>query len=244
MLIGGLDKFSLIDYPEHLAAIIFTQGCNFRCHFCYNPVLVVSHDKLQDNASHELVRENGHSQISEDDLFIFLKSRIGKLDGVVISGGEPTLHRDLPELISKIKTLGFDIKLDTNGTNPKMLQKLIDNQLIDYIAMDIKGPENSYENVVSAKVDLKKIQESIKIIIKSSTPYEFRTTMVPGLHTKSDIAMMGAMIKGAAKWYLQEFKANTPLVDKKYEGQKSFDHHDFEEMQKMATKYVDLCETR
>ena len=257
MIIGGLDKFSLIDYPEHLAAIIFTQGCNFRCHFCYNPMLVVPYDKLQNNATHEVVRENGHSLIAEDDLFIFLESRIGKLDGVVISGGEPTLHADLPELIKKIKlmgykencgaregALGYKVKLDTNGTNPEMLQKLIDDELIDYIAMDLKGPEKNYKTVVNSELDLKKIKKSIKIIIGANVPYEFRTTMVPGLHTKDDINAMGEMIKGADKWYLQEFKASMPLVDKEYEGQKAFDYKDFEEMREVAMSYVKLCETR
>lgn len=244
MIIGGLDKFSLIDYPEHLAAIIFTRRCNFRCHFCYNPVLVVSHDELQDNASHELVRENGHSQIAEDDLFIFLKSRIGKLDAVVISGGEPTLHHDLPELIKKIKLMDYKIKLDTNGTNPEMLQDLLDKKLIDYIAMDIKGPEKNYENIVNAKVNLGKIRKSIKIIKEALVPYEFRTTIVPGLHTKNDISEMGEMIKGADKWYLQEFKASTPLVDKNYEGQKAFNAKDFADMLAIARAYARICETR
>jgi len=228
MFIGGLDKFSLIDYPEHLAAIVFTQGCNFRCHFCYNPMLVVpfskreDNDRLQDNAAYGVVRENGHSLIPEDDLFNFLKLRVGKLDGVVISGGEPTLHHDLPEFIKKIKALGYNVKLDSNGTNPEMLQKLIDENLIDYIGMDIKGPEDNSEKVVGVEVDLNKIKESIKIVIGSSVRYEFRTTIVPGLHNNDDISTMGEMIRGAGKWYLQEFKASTALVDKDYEGQIAF----------------------
>ncbi len=261
MIIGGLDKFSLIDYPEHLAAIIFTQGCNFRCHFCYNPMLVVplstkENDKLQNNASHELARENGHlripeqhllerdAQVSEDDLFIFLKSRIGKLDAVVISGGEPTLHHDLPEFIEKIRLMNFKIKLDSNGTNPKMLKTLIDKNLLDYIAMDIKGPKKKYDLVVAAQPDLKKIEESIKIIKKSELPYEFRTTIVPGLHVKEDISEMGEMIKGADKWYLQKFEASTDLVNKSFEGQESFDDKEFEEMLEIAKDYVEYCDMR
>jgi len=261
MIIGGLDKFSLIDYPEHLAAIIFTQGCNFRCHFCYNPMLVVplstkENDKLQNNASHELVRENGHSQIPEfhqengdalvleDDLFIFLKSRIGKLDAVVISGGEPTLHHDLPEFIEKIRLMNFKVKLDSNGTNPEMLKTLIDKNLLDYIAMDIKGPRKRYDIIVAAQPDLKKIEESIKIIKESELPYEFRTTIVPGLHTKKDISGMGEMIRGADKWYLQKFEASTDLVNKSFEGQDAFGDEEFEEMMNIAKTYVKYCDTR
>ncbi len=247
MIIGGLEKFTLIDYPEHLSAIVFTQGCNFRCHFCYNPMLVVPlqerNDKLQ-NTSYEEGRENSHPLITEDDFFIFLKSRIGKLDAVVISGGEPTLHNDLPDFIKKIRLLGFKVKLDTNGTNPEMLQELIEKNLLDYIAMDIKAPQNKYDLVIGAQPNLKKIEESIKTIMESEVPYEFRTTIVPGLHVKDDIETMGEMIRGADKWYLQKFEGDTSLVNKDFEGQKPFSDYDLEEMLELSKKYVEYCDIR
>jgi len=163
MLIGGLEKLTLIDYPGEVAAIIFTQGCNFRCQFCYNPMLVWP---LEDS---KMKYRKDHSLIEESDLFAFLRSRVGKLDGVVITGGEPTLHADLPEFINKIKALGYKVKLDTNGTNQEMLEKLINipltrgQNLIDYIAMDLKAPLDKYEKVTGAKVSLANIKKSVKI---------------------------------------------------------------------------------
>lgn len=250
-MIGGLQKFSLLDYPEHLSAIIFTQGCNFRCGFCYNPMLVLR--KLDGNTP-PLTRggvEKDHSLIQEDGLFDFLKGRMGKLDGVVITGGEPTLHKDLPEFIKKIKNLGFKIKLDTNGTNPKMLAKLItpirkggEGGLIDYIAMDIKCPLDKYKKITKFKGDLNNIKESVKIIMKSGLPYEFRTTVVPGLVSVEDISKMGEMIKGARIWYLQSFKPDTELIDKNLKKVKPYRDEEMEEMKKIAKKYVKKCIVR
>ncbi len=247
MIIGGLEKFTLIDYPEHLAAVVFTQGCNFRCHFCYNPMLVVPlherNDKLQ-NTAHEAGSENGHSLITEDDLFIFLKSRIGKLDAVVISGGEPTLHNDLPEFIQKIKKLDFKVKLDSNGTNSIMLQRLLDKNLLDYVAMDIKAPVDKYNTVTGAQVDMAEIKKSIEILKQQKIAYEFRTTIVPGLHVMEDIAKMGVMIQGADKWYLQQFRGEGQLVNKDFENQQSFSDQEFLQMLKIAKQYVKLSDTR
>lgn len=231
MKIGGLEKLTLIDYPGEIAAIIFTSGCNFRCHFCYNPMLVVP-------------RQNGHPLIEEGDLLNFLQSRVSKLSGVVVTGGEPTLHYDLSEFLSKIKNLGYKIKLDTNGTNPEILKKVIDAGLVDYIAMDIKGPLNKYEKITGVEVDLENIKKSIKIIIESGLPYEFRTTLVPGLHIKEDIDEMGEMIKGADKWFLQFFKSDTGLVDKSFESKISYTHIDMEEMRKVGERYVKQCGVR
>ena len=145
MNIGGLQKFSLLDYPEHLSAIIFTQGCNFRCQYCYNPMLVwpIRKGRLKDISLSVLDgdQQKGRPQIiSEGDLFAFLKTRAGKLDAVVITGGEPTIQPDLSKFIAKIKKLGYLVKVDTNGTNPDMLKKLIKEGLVDYLAMDIKAP--------------------------------------------------------------------------------------------------------
>ncbi|MDA3802386.1 MAG: anaerobic ribonucleoside-triphosphate reductase activating protein [Patescibacteria group bacterium] len=238
MIIGGLEKLSTLDYPNHLAAIVFTFGCNFRCKYCYNPLLVCPKEDADDK------NNEGLSQISDKDLLLFLKERYGKLDGVVITGGEPTLHDDLPEFIKKIKDIGYDVKLDSNGTNPKMLKTLINSQLIDYIAMDLKAPLLDYEKVVAVKTNFQKLKESAKIIMSSGIPYEFRTTLVPGLADKDDIEEMGKSIKGAEKWYFQKFKSDTPLVDPKYGGKKSFTDKEMKEFVKIGQKFVDICEFR
>jgi pyruvate formate lyase activating enzyme len=241
MIIGGLEKLTLLDYPEHLAAIIFTSGCNFRCHFCYNPMLVLSHEGRDEKNTNQ---EKGFSPILESDLFLFLGSRVGRLEGVVITGGEPTLHPDLPVFIKKIKDLGYLVKLDTNGTNPAMLAQLIKNKLIDYIAMDLKAPLAKYEQVVGVKVNYKNIQESVKIIMSSGLPYEFRTTVVPGLLVKEDFTAMGKIIKGATKWYLQKFKSDTDLVDADYQAKNSYTDAEMAEFAAYGREHVNLCEIR
>lgn len=274
MLIGGLQKFSLLDYPNHISAIIFTKGCNFRCHFCYNPMLVLPAKGR---------KKKDHSPISEDGLFDFLKQRKEKLEAVVVTGGEPTLHKDLPEFLGKIKKLGYKIKLDTNGTNPEMLKTLVGAGLapaqnarsataratarvaptIDYIAMDIKAPLDKYMKVVglakiypvqsSRKISggippkaelLHRVKKSIKLIIESGLPYEFRTTVVPGLILKEDIAKMGKLIKGAKAWYLQQFKPDTDLVDKKFKKIIPYKDEELEEMRKIGEKYAGECGVR
>lgn len=229
MKIGGLEKLTLIDYPGELAAIVFTSGCNFRCHFCYNPMLVVP---------------KGHPLIEEGGLLDFLAERKGKIDGVVVTGGEPTMQPDLPEFLAKIKKLGYKIKLDTNGTNPEMLEKVISSGMVDYIAMDIKGPLDKYQEIVGVDVNLENVKKSIKIIVESGLPHEFRTTLVPGLHKKEDIEKMGEMIRGADKWFLQFFKSDTGLVDKSFEEKPAFTHAEMEEMRKMGEKYAKKCEVR
>ncbi|MEA3464154.1 MAG: anaerobic ribonucleoside-triphosphate reductase activating protein [Patescibacteria group bacterium] len=232
MIIGGLQKFSLLDYPDHLSAIIFTQGCNLKCPFCYNPMLIV------------VPQKDHHLLINEDDLFVFLKKRSGKLDAVVITGGEPTIHKDLPDFIIKIKQLNFLIKLDTNGSNPEMVKKIIEKKLINYIAMDIKAPRDKYKKVAGRPVDFNKIKKSVKIIIESGLPYEFRTTVVPELLNKNDIEEIGKIIKGAGKWYLQQFKSNTDLVNRKMEKVKPYSAKELEEMREIGRKYVKECKVR
>jgi pyruvate formate lyase activating enzyme len=240
MIIGGLEKLTLLDYPDHLAAIIFTQGCNFRCHFCYNPMLVLP----QLGKDVEIKKEKGFSPLSTEDLFLFLRERFGRLEGVVITGGEPTIHADLPDFIKQIKDIGYLVKLDTNGTNPKMIQSLIKSKLIDYIAMDIKAPLLKYEKTVNVKLDWENIEKSVKIVIDSGLPYEFRTTVVPGLLEKDDFEEMGQMIKGAKKWYLQIFKSDTDLVNQDYYQKKSYTRKEMAEFVEIGRKYVSLCEFR
>lgn len=242
MIIGGLEKLSLLDFPDHLAAIVFTSGCNFRCHYCYNPKLVLPKKKGKQIKEEEKDEEPG--LISSEDLLLFLKERFGRLEGVVISGGEPTLHSDLPEFIKEIRKMGYAIKLDTNGTNPEMLKKLLEKKLLDYIAMDIKAGENDYGKTVGLETDTGKIKESIKIIINSGVLYEFRSTLVPGLVDKESFLGMGELIQGAKKWYLQNFKSDTNLVNPKYQNLESFSSQDMKEFVSLGKKFADLCEAR
>lgn len=267
MIIGGLQKFSLLDYPGHISAIVFTQGCNYRCQFCYNPMLVwpafakttaaepvqrgwPAEDaknkvgKLIYNRALTPEKQKDHSLIAEDDLFVFLKSRLGKLDAVVITGGEPCLHKDLPKLIKKIKKLGFLVKLDTNGSQPGVLKKLLKEKLVDYLAMDLKAPSDKYLAVTGTEDDFKKISESVKIIMGSGLPYEFRTTVAPGLLDKDDIARMGKIIPGARAWYLQNFKGQTELVNCQLEGRVPYNARQMEEMAEIGRKYVEKCQVR
>lgn len=236
MIIGGWQKFSTLDYPYKLSAIVFTQGCNFRCHFCYNPMLVLPSSETHNVKSHPL--------IPEDDFFDFLRSRQGKLDAVVITGGEPTLHADLPEFIAKIKALGFLVKLDTNGTNPERLRQILSQGQVDYLAMDLKASPEKYAQVVGVSVDFSKIQESVKIIMQSALPYEFRTTVVPGLVSITDIPAMAQAIAGAELWYLQEFQSDHDLVNSQLQGSRSYTRLELEQMAQVGQEQVKACRVR
>ena len=189
-------------------------------------------------------QQKDHTLIKEDGLFDFLEERKNKLEAVVITGGEPTFHKDLPEFIKRIKDLGYLVKLDTNGTNPEMLKKLIGGKLIDYIAMDMKAPKDKYEKVAGRRVDFKKIEKSVKIIREAGLPHEFRTTLVPGLLEKEDIAQIGRVIKGAENWFLQKFKSDTDLVDEGFQGLSPFKDKEMEEMVGIGERYVKRCEAR
>lgn len=195
MEIGGLQRLSLIDYPGNLSCILFMVGCNFRCSYCYNPSLV-----------------NGTCErIPQEEIFKFLRKRKNLLDGVVLTGGEPTIHNDLPDLARRIKKLGFLVGLETNGTNPQMIKELISERLIEYIAMDVKASLEKYEKIVNVKVDLDKIKKSIGIIMKSDIEYEFRTTCYP-LLTKDDFIKIFKLIKGAKKYGIQQFLDKNTLI--------------------------------
>lgn len=246
MRIGGLQKFSMLDYPGKISAIVFTKGCNFRCRFCYNPMLVWPDNEVGKlkYASQNAGRRKVHPDISEDELFVFLKSRAGKLDAVVITGGEPCLHKNLPEFIGKIKQIGLLVKLDTNGSCPDMLGALIKKNLLDYIAMDLKAPAEKYHNVAGAEADFDNILKSVKIIMQSGLPYEFRTTVAPGLLDKDDIEEMGRIIKHARAWYLQAFKSGRDLVDPNLKFKAAYGAAQMHEMAKIGRRFVKLCEAR
>lgn len=227
--IGGLQKSSLIDYPDKISAIIFTKGCNFKCPYCHNP---------------ELIKNSGaETDVSAHYVLEFLKSRIGKLDGVVITGGEPTIHKDLPEFIKQIKGLGFCVKLDTNGTNPGMLQKLVDEKLIDYVAMDIKAPIEKYSKVANVEVNTDSILKSIQIIKNSQIDYEFRTTVVKAQLLPSDFDKIGEMLKGAKKYYLQKF-VPTKTLDENYQEQKTYSEVEFKSMVETLVCLIDNVQQR
>ncbi len=245
MYIGGLQKFSLLDYPEHLSAIIFTQGCNFRCQFCYNPMLVRPVGKLIDTSSvsNKDGKRNGRL-LDEAGLFAFLDERYGKLDAVVITGGEPTMHSDLPEFMEKIRRIGYKIKLDTNGSYPEMLERVLKRNLADYIAMDLKASPAKYDLVSGVQPDLAKIRKSIKMILAGGLPYEFRSTIVPELHEPEDIELMGELIKGADKWFLQQFQSDQKLVNDKFEKMPAYPDEVLDNMCAIASKFVKHCEVR
>lgn len=222
LVIGGLQKSSLIDYPEKISAIIFTQGCNFRCPYCHNP---------------ELIKRSKEVDYQASTILEFLSSRKGKLDGVVITGGEPTLQKDLPEFIRQIKELGFLVKLDTNGTNPEMLKKLLDEKLIDYVAMDIKAPIEKYEDIVCTKVDVQNILKSIEMLKKSKVDYEFRTTVVKSQLSPTDFNRIGELIDGCEKYYLQKF-VPTKTLDETFLAQTTYSDEEFLEIIKDLKKKV------
>ncbi|MBS3098559.1 anaerobic ribonucleoside-triphosphate reductase activating protein [Candidatus Woesearchaeota archaeon] len=225
LLIKGLQKTTLIDYPGKVAATIFVGKCNFRCGFCYNKDLVVDYDKLP--------------TLKEEEILDFLKSRKKWLDGVCISGGEPTMHKELPEFIKKIKEIGLLVKLDTNGVNPSMLRELIDKKLVDYVAMDIKGPLDKYSITAGVKVDKEKIKESVDILMKSNVDYEFRTTVVPGLLDNGDFEKIGKWLKGAKRYFLQQFKPDKKCIDKSYADKKPLPAGKLEEFKKILNPYFE-----
>lgn len=197
ILIKGLQRVSLIEYPGKIVSIVFVGNCNFSCHYCYNPDLVKDYDKIP--------------TIPEEEIINFMKKRKGLLDGICITGGEPTIYPDLPKFIKKIKNLGFLVKLDTNGTNPDILKDLIDQKLIDYVAMDIKASLSKYEKVTGTKVNLDNIQKSVNIIRKSGIDYEFRTTVVPKFFKKKDALDISEWLKGSERYFLQQFRPEKTL---------------------------------
>ena len=206
MIIAGMQKTSLVDYPGNICTTIFLYGCNFRCKYCHNPGLVTEADaeKIE--------------KFSEDDVILTLHKRKRFIDGVCITGGEPTLSKKLPEFLVKIKKIGFKIKLDTNGSNPEMLKKLIDAQLVDYIAMDIKGPIDKYSEIADVNVDISKIKETVKLLMNSSVDYEFRTTVVKEELDLEDIKKIGSWLNGAKKYSIQQFVGENEMIDPEYKG--------------------------
>lgn len=199
MIISGLHKMTLLDYPEKIAATVFTGGCNFRCPFCHNASFVLNADKTQN--------------ISEKEFFDFLTKRKGLLDGVCVSGGEPLLQKDISKFITKIKSLGFLVKLDTNGSFPFKLKGLVSNGLVDYVAMDIKNSPAGYAKTAGTTEEvLSKINESVDFLLADHIEYEFRTTVVKSFHTKEDFIAIGKWLQGAKRYFLQHFVDSGDLI--------------------------------
>ena len=198
MKIQGLQKLTLLDYPGKIACTVFLGGCNFRCPFCHNGGLALGDD--------------ADGIMSTPELLAFLDSRRGRLQAVCISGGEPTLHRDLPELISEIKSRGFEVKLDTNGTNPEMLSSLIADGLIDYVAMDIKNSPEKYALTTGVNSDFNAVRESAALLMQGRVDFEFRTTLARELHTAEDMEIIGKWLSGSEKYFLQTYRDEGDLL--------------------------------
>ena len=223
MNISGLQKLSLSDYPGFISAVIFTQGCNFNCDYCQNSSLI----------------PNKKGLMEEEEILDYLKKRKSILDGLVISGGEPTVQKDLKEFIIKIKEFGYKIKLDTNGSNPKVLKDLLDNNLLDYVAMDIKQDKINYEEVTGyKKYNFESIKESIKILEESKIDYEFRTTLIKNYHDLQKVENILKIIDKKSKYYLQNFEISDDVRNKNLEG---FTKEELLEIEnKLKKKYPNL----
>lgn len=224
MIFGGLTKTTLLDFPGHVAASVFTRGCNFRCPYCHN-------SELLDFSSDE-------DTLSEEEVLSFLKKRAAVLEGLCITGGEPTLQKDLPDFIRKVRALGLKIKLDTNGTNPALLKELLDEGLLDYVAMDIKNAPEKYAATVgspegahsdphftdiqgspdsgpfSSEKLMDNIRTSVSLLLNAGIPYEFRTTVVKGFHEKADFAAIDELIAGAKQYFIQSYLESEQVLSK------------------------------
>ena len=229
MLLKGLQKLTLLDFPEKMAATVFTYGCNFRCPFCHNASLVLKERTSQD-------------VIDTEEFFDFLKARQGRLEGVCISGGEPTLMPDLRDFIIRIRELGYAVKLDTNGYRPEVLRSLIDEGLLDYVAMDIKNSKQRYgETVGIADFDTAPIEESVKLLKSGRVPYEFRTTLVRGLHTEEDMKKIGQWLGDVPRYFLQEFTDSGDLIS---DGLDGYDKKEIAYLLNVLKAYIPNAQTR
>lgn len=220
MQIHSYLKTSLIDYPGHLAAVVFSYGCNWNCWYCLNQ---------------EILKTENIKTIPEKEILDFLDERKNFLDGVVLCGGEPTLQKDLIDFAKKIKAMGYDIKLDTNGTNPEMLKKMVDEKLVDYVAMDIKAPFSKYESIVGVKTNMDNVFKSIDFLKTNVVDYEFRTTCAPTL-SKEDLIEIARQISGAKKLFLQRFIVPERFKDKSFS---CFSDSELIEISKECNKYIE-----
>jgi len=199
MLIGGFQKLTLLDFPGKVACILFTPGCNFRCPFCHNGGLVSHVDPS--------------AFLTEEEVLSYLKKRVGLLDGIVVTGGEPLLQQGIEDFLSQVKSMGYAVKLDTNGTFPDRLKAIVEAGLVDYVAMDVKNSPEKYPQTAGCEsVSMEAIGESIRYLLSGKVDYEFRTTVTAELHTPKDIAAIARQIRGAKRYFLQNFKDSGDLV--------------------------------
>ncbi len=228
MIFGGFQKLTLLDFPGVVACTLFTKGCNFLCPFCHNAPLVT--------------RPKEAESFSQEEILAFLKKRQGVLEGVCVTGGEPLLHTDLPAFLRQVKDLGYKIKLDTNGSFPKRLKDLAAQGLLDYVAMDIKNALEKYPLTAgTSSVNIQDIEESIEFLLLGTLPYEFRTTVVKELHSVSDIAAIGQRIRGAEKYFLQNFSDRGSLIAS---GLSPHDEKTLLQMRAVAQETTKFCKIR
>ncbi len=228
MIFGGLQKLTLLDFPGVVACIIFTKGCNFLCPYCHNAPLVN--------------RIDGSGDISEEEMIAFLKKRQGVLEGVCITGGEPLLHRELADFIRRVKSMGYKVKLDTNGSCPDALKALVSRGLLDYVAMDIKNSFEKYPLTAGTEnISIQDIEESIDLLLCGKVPYEFRTTVTRELHTLEDIERIAKRIEGADRYFIQNFTDSGNTVG---EGQSPVEGDLLEKMRTVGSKYTKYCVNR
>lgn len=229
MLISGLQKLTLLDYPGHVACTVFTGGCNFRCPFCHNAPLVLPEQLAQDT--------------DEEQVLNFLKKRVGILDGVAVTGGEPLLHKDIGGFLEKVRELGYKIKLDTNGSFPELLRELVAGGLVDRVAMDIKNAPELYARTVGLSgLDMAAIERSKDFLLSGPVDYEFRTTVVKGLHTPESLTGAAKWISGAKEYYLQQFKDSGNVLD--INGLGAFDEKEMHALADGVRAYVPSVQVR
>jgi pyruvate formate lyase activating enzyme len=231
MRIGGLQPVSLIDYPGRISCVVFLAGCNFRCPYCHNPQLT------GDPALHA-------GRVPPDEAFAFLEQRRGRLDGVVVSGGEPTLHPELPEFCRRIRELGFAVKLDTNGSRPEMLARLLAEGLVDYVAMDLKTDPERYGETVAPACDADTLRASVDAITRSGLDYEFRTTCVRPLVTLEAVERIARFIRGCRLYVLQPFRPGDILDPGFFDGDPGVSEAEMAELARAAERWVGRCIVR
>lgn len=230
MKVTGIQKLTLLDYPGVVACTVFTAGCNFRCPFCHNAMLVLP-EQIDDEC------------LTDDEVFGFLKKRRGVLDGVAVTGGEPLLHADMPEFLARVKELGYKIKLDANGSNPELLSEIVKNKLVDRVAMDIKNAPEEYARTIGLKsFDIAPVERSKEMLLRGDIDYEFRTTVVKGIHTKESLIGAAKWIEGAKEYYLQQFKDSGNLILP--DGLSAYDEKQMHALADAVRDYVPTVEVR
>ena len=230
MKVTGIQKLTLLDYPGVVACTVFTAGCNFRCPFCHNAMLVLP-EQIDDEC------------LTDDEVFGFLKKRRGVLDGVAVTGGEPLLHADMPEFLARVKELGYKIRLDTNGSNPELLSEIVKNKLVDRVAMDIKNAPEEYARTIGLKsFDIAPVERSKEMLLRGDIDYEFRTTVVKGIHTKESLIGAAKWIEGAKEYYLQQFKDSGNLILP--DGLSAYDEKQMHALADAVRDYVPTVEVR